>query len=459
MTTLNTFADLKQADVKTVAMTHEGATAAQISDRLTLRRSVMSCLLWEDSFYESGQDIAARVQTLALGQPANVVAALAIEAREEMHLRHVPLLLLSCLARTGSGSRLVSETIARVIQRADEITELLAIHAKREGVAVSKIKPKISAQMKRGIAKAFDKFDEYQLAKYNRETPIKLRDALFLAHPKPGEVRDALYKRLIAGELQTPDTWEVALSAGSDKKETFERLIKERKLGYLALLRNLRNMEQAGVDEALVKAAILARKGGADRVLPFRYVAAARAAVSYEEALDAALIASIGEAPMLKGRTIVLVDVSGSMHVALSQHGDMTRIDAAAALASLIKSEEIEVWSFSDNLVRVPHRYGMGGIDAVRHSQSHGGTQLIAALHELKDRYCNRLIVISDEQAHWDWQNREVPKDLKMTAYMINVASFQHGVGYGDGWTHIDGWSDSVIRYIVAIEHEAESRT
>ena len=107
------------------ATTHEGAPAAHATGLQQLRRAVMSCLLWEDQFYESGEEIAARMARLALGQPAAVISDLAIEARETMHLRHAPLLLLSCLAQVGSGSGLVSATIARVIQRADEIAELL----------------------------------------------------------------------------------------------------------------------------------------------------------------------------------------------------------------------------------------------------------------------------------------------------------------------------------------------
>ena len=86
--------------------------------------------------------------------------------------------------------------------------------------------------MKKGLAAAFTKFDEYALAKYNRPTPVKLRDVLFLSHAKPvDEAQATLWKRLIAGELVAPDTWEVALSSGADKRETWERLLMERKLG------------------------------------------------------------------------------------------------------------------------------------------------------------------------------------------------------------------------------------
>ena len=103
----------------------------------------------------------------------------------------------------------------------------------------------LSGQVKKGLAAAFPKFDEYQLAKYDRGGPIKLRDVLFLCHAKPRDAAQAgVWKKLIWGRLTTPDTWEVALSSGADKREAWERLLRENKLGALALLRNLRNMRR-----------------------------------------------------------------------------------------------------------------------------------------------------------------------------------------------------------------------
>src|SRR5262245_23594536 len=103
--------------------THEGAPAAAMNATQALRRSVMSCLLWESEFYEDGEEIAARIVSLANEVPADVVAGIAIEARERGNLRHVPLLLVSALAKRGAG-KIVGETIARVVRRADELSEL-----------------------------------------------------------------------------------------------------------------------------------------------------------------------------------------------------------------------------------------------------------------------------------------------------------------------------------------------
>ena len=220
--------------------THEGATAARITAEQALRRSVMSCFLWESEFYESGEDIATRIKQLAKGVSNEFLSSLSIEARHTGHLRHVPLLLLCSLIEQSRGSRLVSDTIEKVITRADELTELLAIYWK--GDPADKRKP-LANQLKKGLAKAFLKFNSYELAKYNREGEVKLRDVLFLSHAKPQSAEQAaLFKQLVDNVLPTPDTWEVALSSGADKKTTFERLLGDKKLGYLALLSNLRNM-------------------------------------------------------------------------------------------------------------------------------------------------------------------------------------------------------------------------
>jgi 60 kDa SS-A/Ro ribonucleoprotein len=423
------------------ARTHEGAPAiAMLSAEQQLRRSVLSCLLWEDEFYEDGQSIADRIIANAMRVAPQVLAALAIEAREVFHLRHVPLLLLEVLSRTGKGDRLVADTVARVVQRADEPGELVALHH-RLGA-----KRMLPAQMRKGLARAIAKFDEYELAKYDRDGAVKLRDVLRLVRPTPkDEAQSALWKRVKERTLAMPDTWEVALSGGADKRATFERLLRERKLGYLALLRNLRNMVQAGVDDGLMRQAILARKGGAQRVLPFRYVAAARAAPQFEPFLDEALRAAIAEMPALRGKTIVLVDVSGSMTSRMSRKSDLTRMDAAAALGAIVPGD-LRLFTFSSDLVEVPPRRGMAGVDAIVRSQYHGSTNLGSAVGRINALKHDRLIVVTDEQSH-----DRVPEPEAKHAYMINVASYRNGVGYGR-WTHIDGFSEGALRFIHEVE-------
>jgi 60 kDa SS-A/Ro ribonucleoprotein len=420
--------------------THEGAPAyGTLTPYEQLRRSLLSCFLWEDGFYEDGKTIADRILENALKVQPDKLAALAIEARTKFNLRHVPLMLLVALAKTGSGTNILSNTIPQVVRRADELAELVALYWK-DG------KQPLSAQMKKGLAKAIKRFDAYQLAKYNRDGAVKLRDVLFLVHAKPdNEEQSAVWKKLAEQTLESPDTWEVALSAGADKKVTFERLLRENSLGYLALLRNLRNMVDAGVDVALIERGFVEAKGF-DRVLPFRFVAAARACPQLEPLIDTALLRRIETLPSLRSKTVVLVDVSGSMDEKLSGKSDMRRIDAAAALGSIIKSESLRVFTFSSNLVEVAPRKGMAGVDAIANSQPHSSTQLGQAMAHLNANVVyDRIIVITDEQSH------DTVGGPKGKGYMINVASNKDGVGYG-AWVHIDGFSERVIEFMV--EHE-----
>jgi len=420
------------------AKTHEGGPARSIDAELALRRSVLASLLWEDQFYEDGVEIAGRIREFVPKVDAAKVAALAVEAREAMKLRHVPLLVVREMARHPSHRGLVAQTLARVIQRADELAEFVAIYW-AEGRAP------LSGQVKKGLAAAFCKFDEYALAKYDRAGVVRLRDVLFLCHAKPNDAaQEAMWKRLIDGQLSTPDTWEVALSAGGDKRANWERLLAERKLGALALLRNLRNMKDANVSEDAVLSALAAMK--TERVLPFRFLAAARYAPQWEEPLEQVMYRSVGGREKLAGRTVLLVDVSGSMIAPLSRRAEMLRTDAAYGLAVLLReiAEKVSIYTFSDNLKQVPNRRGFALRDALDASQAHGGTNLGLALDRIDERY-DRIVVISDEQSH---DRVAAPRGR---GYMINVASYRNGVGYGK-WTHIDGWSEAVIDYIRELE-------
>src|SRR6202789_3535400 len=358
-----------------------------------LRRSVLACMLWEDEFYEDGVQIAGRIRELVPKVDAAKVAALAVEAREKMKLRHAPLLLVREMARHASHRGLVAQTLARVIQRADELSEFMAIYW-ADGRAP------LSGQVKKGLAAAFTKFDEYALAKYDRAGVARLRDVLFLCHAKPKDADQAgLWRRLLEGNLFTPDTWEVALSAGGDKRAHWERLLAERKLGALALLRNLRNMKDARVPEEAVLSALSAMK--TERVLPFRFLAAARYAPQWEEALEQAMYKAVAGREKLGGPTGLLGVISGSMDAPLARRSEMLRMDAACGLAVLFREEggAVEGTSFSDKLVGVASRRGFALRDAILFSQPHGGTQLGHALSGLGAEY-DRILVITDEQSH-----------------------------------------------------------
>lgn len=398
--------------VKSVPLyTAEGGKARHISSMQELRRSVLACMLWEDSFYEDGESIADRIISLIKDMPKNkldMVAALAIEARSKQNLRHVPLLIINALASVGYK---VADTIYNTIQRPDEITELLAMYWK-DG------KRPIAKQIKKGLAKAFTKFSEYSLQKYNQDKAIKLR-------------------------------WEVEISASKDKKASWSRLIDERKLGGLATLRNLRNMQEANVEEGMISQAI--RQADYSRVLPFRFIAADRYAPHYEPDIESAMLSKLQDMAKLPGKTILLVDVSGSMDEALSAKSDMLRADAAFGLGMILRElcEYLRIFTFSNSLVEIAPRHGFALRDAMRDSQGHGGTYLGGALEKIVPLPHDRLIVITDEQTA-----DRIPT-VAGKNYMLNVACEKNGVGYGD-FVHIDGFSEACVDYIIESEKEEQ---
>jgi hypothetical protein len=448
--------------------THEGARARVITPEQALRRSVLSCMLWEGEFYEDGVQIAGRIHELVPQVAAEKVAALAVEARERMKLRHAPLLLVREMARYATHRGLVAETLTRVIQRADELSEFVAIYWAMG-------RQPLSAQVKKGLAAAFGKFDEYALAKYDRAGAVRLRDVLFLCHARPvDEAQAALWRRLVDNRLATPDTWEVSLSALGrdsqgqrvDKRETWGRLLIERKLGALALLRNLRNMQEAGVDLELVRKGLETMK--AERVLPFRFVSAAKHAPRLEPDLEKAMFRCLEGHERLAGKTILIVDCSGSMHGQISRKSELDRLSAAAALAVLLREtcDEVAVYATAGNdstrihaTMLVPSRRGFALRDLLAYEKTSrviggGGIflkQVIDYVRKEENEKADRIIVITDEQ-DCDLVNKPTSAHpFGRTNYLINVASFKNGIGYGE-WTHIDGWSEAVVDYIAEFE-------
>ncbi len=441
--------------------TYEGATAKGLTPELQLRRTVMSCLLWEKEFYENGETIADRITNLVPRVDPKTVATLAIEARKEMNLRHVPLLIIVSMLKAPTHRKLVAKTIFEVVSRPDELSELLTLYFDGK-------KRPLANQLKKGLAEAFTKFNAYQLAKWNRTKAIKLKDVMRLCRPNPKDSKQAeTFKQLRSDTLPVPDTWEVALSSGGDKKKHWTRLLEEDKLGAMAILKNIRNMDQANVNSKLIKKTILNIND--DRVLPFRYIAAAKHAVQYEDVIETAMLSGLTTHAPLRGKTVLLVDVSGSMREKLSKKSDLIRLDAACGLAMLLREicEDVVIFSFSLELVQIPPRRGFALRDAIINSQKHNATYLGAAVRNIYTQKGNidrfkarihghltfrgqglnpdRLIVITDEQSHDKVPN---PEGL---GYMINVASAKNGVGYGP-WMHVDGFSESVVRWIQSSE-------
>jgi len=422
--------------------THEGGKAQSISPLQQIRRIAMTCLLFEDNFYIDGKTLAESLEKICEKVKKEDIVKVALEAHQKGLLRHFPLFLILQAIKKGA---LCKHEIAKICSRPDQMTELLSLYWK-DG------KRPIASQLKKGLALAFRKFDHYQLSKYNRDNAIKLRDVLFLCHAKPRDIyQEELWKKLIDNKLQVADTWETRLSSGANKNESFTELLEAGRMGKLAILRNLRNMLIANVDKGLVERALL--KPGRP-ILPFQFLTAAKQVPEWEAIIDTAMLTCLQSHRPLKGVTVLLVDVSGSMSDALSKKSTTTRLEAANGLAILLREicEEVEVFTFSETLIFVPARRGMALAESINRSQAHSCTYLGNALLRLAGSrrlgsVIDRLIVITDEQSSDNIPNMQIEN-----CYMINVAPYQYGVANTQNWHHINGFSEHVVDYIQEYE-------
>lgn len=250
----------KTATLATQKVNHAGAKAYVLSPEMELYSAVVTPML-ADSYYEKADERLTRIQALVGQVNPLFVAQLAVYAREQMYLRTAPIVLIGELAKTPNGDDLVSRTIARVVQRPDEITKLLAYYQKTNARTETKKLNRLSKQVQRGLALSFNRFDAYQFAKYDRATAVRLRDALFLVHPKAkDDAQQLVFDQITSRTLTTPYTWETELNAlGQKAFETeaakkiaaqakWHELIDSGRLGYMATLRNLHNMIEADID-------------------------------------------------------------------------------------------------------------------------------------------------------------------------------------------------------------------
>lgn len=331
---------------------YEGAKAYKLPKKVELYSAVCTASL-QHKFYEKEGDQIERIRTLVKSVPHEFTAKLAVYARENMYLRSIPIVLAVELAKTHKGDSLVSKVVERVIQRADELYEILAYYQIANSRKGSKKLNKISNQLKLGIANAFDKFDEYQFAKYDRDTEIKLKDVMFLTHPTPAKGKKRLYTKIADGKLESPYTWETQLSEKGNTKEVWEELIDSKKVGYMATLRNLRNIFKAKVSDAHLQkvcAYISNEKAvGYSRQLPFRFLSAYREIAGstgwniqeVEIALEKAMTLSAGN---IKGydsdtKVVIACDMSSSMQTPLSPKSTVQQYEVGLVLGSTLYSK------------------------------------------------------------------------------------------------------------------------
>lgn len=435
-----------------------GPPAAKQDAEALLRRSVMANLLWEDQHYEDGVSVAENINRLVPLVAPEHVAAIAVEARTQQKLRHVPLFLAREMARHQTHRPWVGRLLPQIILRPDELCEFLSLYWK-EG------KCPLAKQVKIGLAQAFSRFNAYQLQKWNQDRQVRLRDVLFLVHAKPSQEKMELYKQLAEQTLPVADTWEVSLSAGKDKKETWERLITEKKLGVLAFLRNLRGMEAASVSRDVIAQGF--ETINVQWLLPINCIAAAKAAPRWEREIEQLMFHGLAQWPKLPGLTVLVIDVSGSMENPISDKSTLLRLEVGAALAMLAmevcEHPVLYVTAGSDNdrmhkTEMLPPRRGFALADMVRRAAQHLGEggiftrQCLEYIREREQEQPARILVFSDSQ-DCDLPDRLIPRPFGSRNYIVDVSAHTRGINYKGLWTaELSGWSDRFLTFIAALE-------
>ena len=389
----------------------------------------------EDKYYEKSNDTFKRLSNLIKECDKLFCAKAIVYARTVFGMRSITHVAASVLARYIGGETWGKDFYNKVVYRPDDMTEIVAYHLSKN--------EKISNAMKKGFAMAFGKFDEYQLAKYKGEgKSVKLVDLVNLIHPSSTERNGDAIGKLVNGELKSFDTWESELSAvGSDieaKKEVWRRLLSEKKLGYFALLRNLRNIISLEDKELKYDALSALQDREAIKrslVLPFRF------ATAYEEMakIDSDAMKAVGRAceiacdnvPKLNGKTLVALDVSGSMSSA--------RVSDIASLftAILLKSNDCDLITFSDDA-----NYRMVNTDdsvmtiakAIKYAS--GGTNFPSVFNRARKKY-DRVILLSDmqswvENSYWPRSPKAAYEEYKRRFNVPNCKFYSFDLaGYG----------------------------
>ncbi|MFI6518588.1 TROVE domain-containing protein [Spirillospora sp. NPDC050679] len=487
------------------ARTHEGAPAYRRDTKSELFLLAVANMVGEQTFYESAGERDARFRTL-VGEVAladvDWLTRMVGWLRDGAGMRSASIVA----AAEGVMSRLCGELsggnrklIDAALQRADEPGELLAYWHSRYGRALPQ-------PVKRGVADAVRRlYTERSLIKYDTGA-FRFGDVLELTHPRPGTpaqgelFRHAIDRRHGRGEeipasltvlraraellampqdrraalLRRPGAEQVLAGAGMTWEslagwlggpltaDFWERIIPS--MGYFALLRNLRNFDRAGVGDRVAErvAARLAdpARVARSRVLPMRYLAAYRAAESlrWSWPLQRALDASLANVPALPGRTLVLVDRSGSMFFSkMSERSDLTYADAAAVFgaALALRAAQADLVEFGTTHAPVRFRRGESVLKVVERFGSLGGTETAAAVRA-HYRGHDRVVIVTDEQAWAGHGGREptAAAPERVPVYTWNLAGYRHGHGpSGSGTRHtFGGLSDAAFSMIPLIE-------
>jgi len=477
----------KTTIAKDTTENYEGAVAYSLTPELELYSAVVTSML-SNKFYESESDNLERIQKLIHKVSPEFVAKLAIYAREKMYLRSIPLVLVTELAKIHNGDNLVSKAVSRVVSRADEITELLSYYALANKRSDTKKLGKLSTQIKKGLEYSFNKFDEYNFAKYNRKREVTLKDALFIVHPTAiTKEQQELFNKIVTDTLTIPDTWETQLGKTGDKKAEWEGLIDRNSLGYMALLRNLRNILEAKVSQKHLE--VVAKKLSSkeevvkSKQFPFRFLSAYREvkdtcsgkAGMILDALEDAMLASAENINGFNYDTSVLLacDVSGSMQSSISERSKVEQFDIGLTLAMLLRNrcKNVITGMFGSEWKRinVPKQNILANIMEFHRREGEVGysTNGYLVIKELiaKKEKIDKIMIFTDCQL-WDsssWNDsidmktiwneyKKISPDSRL--YLFDLA------GYGNTPLSIQGnnvylvagWSDKIFDMLTALE-------
>lgn len=406
-----------------------GGLAHQQSPKLELVSLLLTSFA-EDSFYRSAGESLDRLRELVDAIPdKKFVAKAAFYARDKFGMRSISHAAACEIARSVKGEEWTKKFFDRIVIRPDDMTEILALYMNKyakEGT--NKRKRAIPNCIKNGFSIALSRLSDYQIAKYRGDgKSVSLIDVVNLVHPKSTPAIDAL----MTGKLKPAETWETKLTqAGQEaigendeereeskaelKKAAWKSLLKEKKLGYFALLRNLRNiLEQAPdmVEEAcsqLVNESVIQKS----RVLPFRFQTAMTqfreieglGAKKIRSAINSALDLSLQNVPVLPGSTLVALDGSGSMQGRPIEIGSLF----AAVIAKSQVDADLIVFSNNAKYVSVePKDTTLTISDFLQKNCKFGGTNFHSIFQTARKEY-DRVIILSDMQA---WMGINTPKE------------------------------------------------
>lgn len=400
-----------------VTLNEEGGIAFKPTAKMELMLRTVSSLISEDGFYKTGKDLDQDLRNLIAGiafTEPEFILKLALYARTQMYLRTAPMVLAGEFALSAGRGKVPNarKYLTATIQRADEITELIG-YVMEQNKSRKAYKGKIPQVVKHAVADAFEKFDSYQLAKYNREGSVTLRDALFMSHAKAtGKNAEAL-DALVKGTLAPPETWEVTISTKGSTKDNWESIAP--KMGYMALLRNLRNFLDKGVEMKPILTRIADPKEVAkSKQFPYRFVSAYKELETRSDAsktLDAlsdAVELSVQNIPEFTGKTFVTCDISGSMSSKVSGKSKMEMREIGCLFGAIMhkKSEDSVVSVFATDHVPV----SLSARDSIftnmkkmLRQDTHGcGTDAYKVMEWLNDNkvFVHRIVLFSDMQCY-----------------------------------------------------------